>query len=78
MRRSRPACNRGRRSCQNNPTGPDSVDDDTVVDPVGAFRAVNGGPDIAPSLLRKIARDIQLSVDELCGFDRAGRRGDQE
>ena len=27
------------------------------------------GRDIAPSLLRKIARDVQLSVDELCGFD---------
>lgn len=34
----------------------------------------HGGRDIAPSLLRKIARDIQLSVDELCGFDRADHR----
>ena len=30
------------------------------------------GRDIAPSLLRKIALDIELSVDEMCGFDRAG------
>ncbi len=28
----------------------------------------HGSRDIAPSLLRKIARDVQLSVDELCGF----------
>ena len=37
----------------------------------------HGGRDIAPSLLRKIARDIQLSVDELCGFDRANQRRDR-
>ena len=30
----------------------------------------HGNRDIAPVLLRKIARDIQVSVDELCGFDR--------
>lgn len=32
----------------------------------------HGNRDVAPSLLRKIARDIRLSVDELCGLDRAG------
>ncbi len=30
----------------------------------------HGNRDVAPSLLRKIARDIRLSVDELCGLDR--------
>ena len=34
----------------------------------------HGGRDIAPSLLRQIARDVELSVDELCGFDRADDR----
>jgi len=40
------------------------------------------GRDIAPALLRKIARDIELSVDEMCGLDRArdplDRRNDVE
>ena len=34
----------------------------------------HGGRDIAPSLLRQIARDVELSVDELCRFDRADDR----
>lgn len=29
----------------------------------------HGNRDVAPSLLRKIARDIQVSVAELCGLD---------
>ncbi len=42
----------------------------------------HGNRDVAPSLLRKIARDIRVSVDELCGLDRAddgpGRGSDVE
>ena len=42
----------------------------------------HGGRDIAPSLLRQIARDVELSVDELCGLDRVDegqdRRNDVE
>ena len=34
----------------------------------------HGGRDIAPSLLRQIARDVELSVDELCGLDQADDR----